>query len=243
MPLAPAIDLPPPFRPVTLREVGDAMAHARSVAAEEGAGLLVHVGRFDLAEFAVVLEPEEPLKIARRAIYAGAAALADALAVHAPPEKPITFDWPDAIRVDGGLVGGVRLAWPDDADEDAPPQWLVLGAMIRTVAMGEDDPGVWPLSSALEAEGFDELGAGRLVESFARHFMTAIDLWQERGFDEMAKNYLARLAPEKGARRVIAENGDLIVRWMASAQEERCPLADALATVSWLDPTTGGPRK
>jgi hypothetical protein len=109
--------------------------------------------------------------------------------------------------------------------------------------MGEDDPGVWPLSSALEAEGFEELGGGRLVESFARHFMTAVDLWQERGFDEMAKNYLARLAPEKGARRAIADNGDLIVRWMASAQEERRPLADALATVSWLDPTTGGPRK
>src|SRR5215471_20227017 len=90
----PALDLPPPFRAVTLREVGDAFAHATSVAAEEGAGTLVHVGRFDLAEFAVVLEPDEPLKTARRTLYAGLAALADALAVHAPPERPITFDWP-----------------------------------------------------------------------------------------------------------------------------------------------------
>ncbi len=110
MATAPALDLPPPFRLVTLREVGDAMAHATAIAAEEGAGTLVHVGRFDLAEFAVVLEPDEPLWKARRAVYAGAAALADALAVHAPPEKPMAFDWPDAIRVDGGLVGGVRLA-------------------------------------------------------------------------------------------------------------------------------------
>src|SRR5499425_2443274 len=62
----PALDLPPPYRLVTLREVGDAFAHARQVAAEEGAGTLVYVGRFDLAEFAVVLEPEEPLKTARR---------------------------------------------------------------------------------------------------------------------------------------------------------------------------------
>ncbi|MGH8637095.1 MAG: biotin/lipoate--protein ligase family protein, partial [Burkholderiales bacterium] len=89
-PFAPPLDLPPPFRLATLREVGDAMAHAIKVAPEEGAGLLVHVGRFDLAEFAVVLEPDEPLKLARRAFYAGANALADALAVHAPPEKPIT---------------------------------------------------------------------------------------------------------------------------------------------------------
>ena len=79
---------------------------------KEGAGTLVYVGRFDLAEFAVVLEPDEPLRIARRAFYAGMAALADALIVLAPPEKPIAIDWPDAIRVDRGLVGGGRLAWP-----------------------------------------------------------------------------------------------------------------------------------
>ena len=34
----PALDLPPPFRLVTLREVGDAFVHATSAAAEEGAG-------------------------------------------------------------------------------------------------------------------------------------------------------------------------------------------------------------
>src|SRR3954452_5298683 len=108
--VAPTLDLPPPFRLVTLREVGDAFAHACSIAAEAGAGTLVHVGRFDLAEFAVVLEPEEPLHLARRAFYAGMVALANALAVHAPPEKPIAFDWPDTVRVDGGIVGGGRLA-------------------------------------------------------------------------------------------------------------------------------------
>jgi hypothetical protein len=242
-PFAAPIELPPPFRLVTLREVGDAMAHAVAVADKEGAGLLVHVGRFDLAEFAVVLEPEEPLSIARRAFYAGAVALADALAAHAPPEKPIIFDWPDAIRVDGGLVGGVRLAWPAGADEDVPPPWLAFGAMIRTVGMGAGEPGLWPLSSALEAEGFDDLGSGRLVESFSRHLMTAIDAWQENGFAAVAKGYLARLAPEKGARRDLADNGDLLVKWMASDQTERRGLAEALASVSWLDPDTGGPRR
>jgi biotin-(acetyl-CoA carboxylase) ligase len=242
MPLAQTLDLPPPFRLVALREAGDAMTHAVKVAAEEGAGTLVHVGRFDLSEFAVVLEPDEPLRTARRVFYAGAAALADALAVHAPPEKPIEFDWPDAVRIDGGLVGGVRLAWPEGADEDAAPPWLVFGAMIRTVAMGENEPGLRPLSSALEDEGFDGLTSGRLVESFARHLMTAIDGWQETGFDEIARNYLLRLAPEKGARRSIAENGDLLVNWMASAKTDRRSLIEALAMPSWLDPNTGGPR-
>src|SRR5687768_3877371 len=107
-PYGEAINLPPPFRLVTLREVGDAFAHARAIAAPDTAGTLVFVGRFDLAEFALVLEPEEPLRTARRAHYAGMVALADALAAHAPPEKPIAFDWPDTIRVDGGIVGGGR---------------------------------------------------------------------------------------------------------------------------------------
>jgi biotin-(acetyl-CoA carboxylase) ligase len=243
----PALDLPPPFRLITLREVGDAFAHAVSVAADEGAGTLVDVGRFDLAEFAVVLEPEEPLQTARRALYAGLAALADALAVHVPPEKPVSFDWPDAVSVDGGLVGGVRLAWPQGADEREPPDWLVFGAMIRTVALDDEEAGVRPLSSALEEEGFDDLGSGALVESFARHLMVAIDTWQEQGFGEIAKSYLARLAPEKGVRRDIDISGDLLVRRIlvssGKTETEHRSLVQALAQPSWLDPATGGPRR
>jgi hypothetical protein len=239
----PALDLPPPFRLVTLREVGDAFAHAASVGATQGAGTLVYVGRFDLVEFAVVLEPDEPLRTARRALYAGMVALADALAVHAPPERPITFDWPDAVRVDGGLVGGGRLGWPHAADENAPPAWLVFGAMIRTVAMGEEEPGVRPLAAALEEEGFDDLGFGRLVESFSRHLMVAIDAWAETGFGEIAKQYLARLAPEKSVRRDLDQNGDLIVRRIGKPQSERRSLLRALEQPAWLDPATGGPRR
>src|SRR5215471_11015175 len=180
----PALDLPPPFRLVTLREVGDAFAHATRVAAEDGAG------------------------------------------------------------VNGGLVGGVRLAWPQGADENEPPAWLVFAAMIRTVALGDEEPGLRPLSAALEEEGFDDLGSGRLVESFARHLMVALDAWQEQGFGEIAKNYLARLAPESGVRRDIAENGDLLVRRVTGGGEaEQRSLLRALGDPSWFDPATGGPRK
>jgi hypothetical protein len=242
LPHRPVLDLPPPFRLVTLREVGDAFKHAQSVAAAEGAGTLVHVGRFDLVEFAVVLEPEEPLRAARRVLYAGLAALADALAVHAPPEKPIRFVWPDAIEVDGGLIGGARLAWPRDAGEDQIPPWLVFGATIRTVAMSDQEPGLRPLSAALEDEGFDDLGSGALVESFARHLMVMLDAWQDGGFGEVAGSYLSRLPPAPAGERRIDRNGDLLVRRRASTGTQRHPLVSALATPSWLDPHTGGPR-
>src|SRR5690242_17917590 len=91
-PAARTLSLPPPFRVIVLREVGDAFAHACAHAPELGAGGLVFVGRFDLAEFAVVLEPEEPLASARLAFYAGMIALCDTLAALAPPEKPIAVE-------------------------------------------------------------------------------------------------------------------------------------------------------
>jgi len=241
-PFATVLDLPPPFRAVGLREVGDAFAHAKKIAADAGAGTLTYVGRFDLAEFAVVLEPEEPLRTARRALYAGLTALGDALAVHAPPEKPINFDWPDAIRVDGGLVGGARLAWPAGTDEEAPPPWLVFGATIRTVAIGEHDPGLHPLATALDAEGFAGLNSERLIESFARHFMVAVDAWQESGFGAVARSYIERLPREQGMRRDIDDNGDLLIRRVGKAEVARKKFLPKLAEPAWFDPQARGPR-
>lgn len=240
----PEVELPPPFRLVTLREVGDAFAHACTHAEEEGAGTLVYVGRYDLAEFAVVLEPDEPLRIARRTSYACMTALADALSVLAPPETPLVIEWPDTIRVNLGLVGGGRLAWPANADENARPEWLVFGAMIRLVSLTEGEAGLRPLSSALEEEGFESLAADRMVEAFARHLMVALDGWQEHGFSGVAKGYLQYLAAdgETGIRRDIDENGDLLIRRMGNVDVQRRMLLPALTQPAWFDPKSRGPR-
>lgn len=240
--LAPELTLPPPFTLVRLRELGDAFAHAKSIAAEQGAGTLVYVGRFDLAEFAVVLEPDEPLRLARRVFYAGMAALADALAAHAQPETAITIDWPDSIAVNHGLVGGGRLAWPKGTAEDATPPWLVFGAMIRTVSMTGSEPGLNPLVTALEEEGFTDAMSDQVVESFARHFMVAIDAWQEHGFGAVARSYLERLPVEKGLRHDIDDNGDLLLRRMGKAEVERQKFLPRLAKPAWFDPVAKGPR-
>jgi len=241
-PFAAKLDLPPPYTPVTLREVGDAFAHAVAIAPEQGAGTLTYVGRFDLAEFAVVLEPDEPLRTARRTLHLGMVALTDALLSYAPPERMVEIEWPDAIRIDGGLVGGARIAWPPGAREDEPPDWMVFGAMIRTVSMSDAEPGLNPLTSALEQEGFTDLTSGALVESFARHLMVHSDAWQEYGFAAVAKEYVQRLPRDKGLRRDIDENGDLLVRRMGKVEVERRKLMPLLAGPSWLDPNTRGPK-
>lgn len=239
---APELLLPPPFSEVRLRELGDAFGHAIAIAPKHGAGTLVHVGRFDLAEFAVVLEPDEPLRSARRAFYAGMAGLADALAANGQPETSIAIDWPDAILVNGGLVGGGRFAWPQGIGEDETPPWLVFAGMIRTASMSNVEPGLNPSITALDEEGFGDVLATQIVESFARHFMVVFDAWQEGGFAAVAKSYLARLPAEQGLRRDIDENGDLLVRRMGKTQVERRALLPKLAQPGWYDPVSKGPK-
>jgi len=220
--------LPPPFTLVRLRERGDAFGHARHIAAEAGAGTLVHVGRFDAAEFALVLEPEEPLSRARRAFHAGMAALADALAAHAPPETLIDIKWPGALTVNLGLVGGGRLAWPYGAAETDVPDWLVFGAMVRT-ASPDSEPGADPDVTALTEEGFGETGAIDVVESFARNMMLYLDAWQDGSFSAVADSYLRRLA-RGGDSASIADNGDLLLRHAGNGTTDRRALMSALAT-------------
>ena len=236
----PTLDLPPPYTLVPLRESGDAFAHACRIAGETGAGTLVHVGRFDLIEFAVVLEPEEPLRSARRAFFAGMTALADAIGAHCPPDRDLTFAWPDTVVFNDAPIGGGRLGWPETCAEDETPGWLVFSAMLIATHMGGREPGSL-ITTSLEDEGF---GDGQvLVESFARHLMVWFDVWSERGFEPVAKAYLARLPKRKaGESRTIGADGDLVVHGHGSGSPERWALLPPLRTPSWYDPKRGGPK-
>jgi hypothetical protein len=169
-------------------------------------------------------------------------ALRDALLTHAPPERPVTIGWPDAIHVDGGLIGGARIAWPAGTAEDAVPDWVVFGATVRLVALGKDEAGLRPLVTALDEEGFDDLGSGRLVESFARRLMLALDAWRTGELSNVTRQYVEGLRVEKGAIPSLSPEGDLLLRWRGQREPDRHPLAAALAVPSWLDPDTGGPR-
>ncbi|HEY8578654.1 MAG TPA: biotin/lipoate--protein ligase family protein [Beijerinckiaceae bacterium] len=238
------LDLPPGFTEIALRERGDAFAHACAVAAEQGAGALVRTRRYDLVEFAVVLEPDEPLAGARRALFAGMHALAEAVAAHCPPEREIAFAWPDALLFEGGLVGGGRVGWPAGCAEDAVPDWLVFGAMLRAVDMSHVDAGLHPGVTALVTEGFELIATEAVAESFARHLMLAFDMWRERGFRAVGEAYLQRLPKRKaGERRILDERGDLLTSLPAGGPPDRAPFPrDPAAAPTWLDARTGAPR-
>ena len=230
--------LPPGFSLVTLRESGDAFGHAQAIADEAGAATLVWVRRFDIVEFAVVLEPDAILAEARLAHYLAMNALADALAIHSPPERPVLFRWPDALTYDLGLIGGGRLAWPADCPEKQVPDWLVFGAMVRATTMSPFQPGQTGVGMA--EEGFEEVDAVDLIEAFARHLMLGVSRWQEEGAKPTVRRWLDRLEKATGVRHGIGPNGDLV----ATSQHgtERNGLVEALARVDWLDRESGGPK-
>ena len=238
------LDLPPGYTLVALREAGDAFVHGCAIAAEAGAGTLVWVRRYDLVEFAVVLEPDEPLVSARRAFFAGMNAVADAIAAHCPPEREVKFDWPDTIIFDGGRLGGARLGWPAHCGEGEVPAWLVFGVILRAADMAHIEEVQAASGVSLLSEGFEMIDTDAIIESFARHLMTAFDRWNERGFETIARDYLERLsARREGERRGIDGNGDLLVRAaVASGPPERSSLVDTLARVGWYDPQARGPR-
>ncbi|MCF2523132.1 biotin/lipoate--protein ligase family protein [Bradyrhizobium sp. G127] len=238
------LDLPPGYTLVSLREYGDAFAHGCGIAADAGAGTLVWVRRYDLVEFAVVLEPNEPLVSARRAFFAGMNATADAIAVHCPPERQVSFTWPDTILFDGGVLGGARLGWPADCDETDVPEWLVFGVILRAADMAHIGETEAASGVALLNEGFEMVDTEAIIGSFARHLMTAFDQWNERGFDPVARDYLERLSRENAdERRGIDVNGDLLIKAHASEKAPaRIGLVDGLAAAAWYDPEYRAPK-
>src|ERR1700710_3033364 len=100
-----------------------------------GPGRWAGCGAAAWSHFGVFLHPGEPLASARRALFAGMNAAADAIAAHCPPEREVSFDWPDTIRFDGGVLGGARLGWLTDCAETSVPEWLVLGFILRAADM------------------------------------------------------------------------------------------------------------
>ncbi len=241
-PLRAALVLPPGFSCLTLAPEADAFAEAVARAPDLGAASVVWTPRADLLAFAVVLEPEEPLQTARLAHYMAMNALADMVAVHGPAERPLRFGWPDGLLMDHGLIGGGRLAWPQDCAETETPAWLVFGAMLRLTApeQGETRDFAAGAGIGLSEIGADTLEPSQMVESFCHHLMLASEEWARKEPKAVVKRWLDRLERKEGLRQGIEPNGDLISR--GGDGEARADLVAALHAAHWFDPVRREPR-
>lgn len=216
--------LPPAF---TLHEAGagDLLAQACALAPVQGAGTFLMQRREGVLALAVVLEPEQPLAEARMAFLLGMVAMADALAAHCPPERPVRLVWPDTLVYDKGRLGGGRLAVAPGTAEGEVPDWMVFAVELLESRPGLEAPGRFPDSTSLTEEAFDP--AERLVETFASYMMLYFDRWAHEGLAAVTNRYLMRIDPPllKGVRRI---EGDRLVEITPAGGRRLPPLSEVL---------------
>lgn len=229
--------LPPPF---TLHRTGtrDVLAHAARLAPDHGAGTLVVHRSPGLLAVAVVLEPEQPLAEARLAFLLGMTALADALAAHCPPERPVRLIWPDQVMYDGARLGGGRFAAAMGCAETDVPDWMVFAAELIADRDQIADAGDFPASTSLKEEAFDADEA--IIATFASYLMLYFDRWTHEGFGAVTNRYLMRVDPPllRGVRRI--EGAQMVEITPSGGGRRYPPLAEALAAQDWRD--AAGPR-
>lgn len=158
--------------------------------------------REDVLDCAVILHPETDLSHAMPAIYVAALGLGDALGAEVPPGIDMTFLWPRIIEANLGSVARLGLLVSNGMSDTGVPHWIAVRATIQVGGLeGDWREGVFPETS-LFGEGCVEVTCAQLLESFARHFLTWINRWQEDGFDPVRAMWL-RHARSHGADIVL----------------------------------------
>jgi biotin-(acetyl-CoA carboxylase) ligase len=181
----------------------DAIAAARDGAEP---GLLLYRAPSEDLEAAVVLAPDVPLRDAAQMLPLAGVALQNALGALGPPELPVELEWNGHVRVNGARTGRLRAA-VSDRDPDAVPDWMVVGLTLRFVPEAGDG-GETPDETALYAEGCGDLAPLDLLESWARHLLVWIHLWEEDGPRALHRDYGALLHGRGATVSALGQSGD-----------------------------------
>jgi biotin-(acetyl-CoA carboxylase) ligase len=185
--------LPPLLRPLAVTPDVDPFERGLQVAAEgaEAGTVLWSIGE-DRCQAAVVLAPEHPLEDSLPIVLVAMLGLCDALGALLPPVVALTFGWPDRIEVNGGVVGGVRLASARTEKPSDVPDWIVVGyGLASRSRAGGLDPGHRPGHTTFADEGCEVMCID-LIEHFGRHFLSWINRWQEDGVQPVRQAWLSR---------------------------------------------------
>jgi biotin-(acetyl-CoA carboxylase) ligase len=172
----------------------------------------------DVLRAALVLAPETTLEEAIQAVYVAQIGLAESLGALAPPEVPVHFQWPDRIKVNGAVCGGVRFA-TDVSDPGAHPGWLVIGIDVPFIP-ASDEPGENPNETCLLEEGCSEIEPMALLESWAKHTLLWLTYLLDDGFERVHNEWRPRCNclgkeidyPRSGLFVGLDEKGRMLLR-------------------------------
>lgn len=172
-----------------------------------GAGDLVWGRAVSRAECAIVLEPDVPLSAALQMNALAGVAVADCLGALLPPATAVHLRWPGTILVNGAAAGEVRIG-AATADVGAVPDWLVVGMSLRLVHDRTDkEPGELPGETALGEEGGGGIDRTQILQSFAAHFLTWLNTWQDDGFRPVHESWMARAEGDTEPRTEVDLDG------------------------------------
>lgn len=165
------------------------------------------------AHLAIVLEPDVSLVKAAQMLPLAVAAAGDCIGALAPPQVGVSYRWPATILVNGAPVGELTLAAPR-GPADAVPEWIVVAMSLRLRLTGTTEPGEQPDATALAEEGCEELTALDLLGSYARHFMTWLNIWQDDGFRPINLSWTERVEGRQQPVRLPDTTEDVTVTGM-----------------------------
>ena len=209
-----------------------------------GAGDLVWSRDTSRAACAIILEPDVALPVALQMNALAQVAVADCLGALLPPAVAVHHRWPGTILVNGAAAGEVRLATPA-TPAGGVPEWMVIGMSLRLIHDHRDkEPGELPGETSLAEEGGGDLTRTDILQSFAAHFLTWLNTWQDDGFRPIHESWMARaegdgtspmLVEKNGAQQAVHvlgldEEGGLIIR-ADQGPARALPLTDAVMVV------------
>jgi len=151
-----------------------------------GAGDILWGSDPSLVEVAIVLEPDVAFNKAAQMLPLAMVAAGDCIGAIAPPQVGVMFRWPGYVSVNGAPVGTVGVVMDSDtldANGLHAPSWLIVNLLLRMhLPQPEHEPGQTPGMTALAEEGCEDLSHLDVIGSFARHFLTWLNIWQDGGF-------------------------------------------------------------
>lgn len=136
---------------------------------------------------ALVLAPEVALPEAAIMLPLAGVALQNAVGTVAPPEVALQLGWGGVIHVNGAKAGQLRIV-AAGGDNDNPPDWMVIGLTLRFVS-DSTDGGETPDETALYAEGCGDLMPLDVLESWSRHLLTHLHIWEQDGIAPLHREY------------------------------------------------------
>jgi len=149
------------------------------------------------ADFAIVLEPDVSHHNAIEMIPLALIALSDCLAVLLPPQVAVQFRDEQFVTVNAGVAGGVVAAMAKQTAGSDVPDWLVLSVKLGMQRQDDaGDPGLQPDITTLDEEGWQEPGVGEVIETFSRHFLSWMAVWNDDGFEPIVRAWKFRAENE-----------------------------------------------